>query len=314
MKISPNQMFQKCYGRYAIAAINVFTMEQILGVFQAAHEAESPVILQTTPVARQYASPAMLLHMIEAAALIYPKVVYAVHLDHGNELHIQAALATGGYTSVMIDASHDPLETNIARTRVIVQQAHEKGLAVEAELGILSGIEDDLTIDAAHARYTQPDEVVQFVEATGCDSLAIAVGTSHGAYKFKGDQGIQFEILQKIQERMPNFPLVLHGGSAVDPSEITRINQAGGRMNTGSRGVDDAEIQTAIPLGICKINIATDLRVLWTRTHREFFSNQPDAFDPIIPGKTYMAELAAFCLRKFTLFQSQGKSSEFIQN
>lgn len=311
MKVNPNLLFHHGYGRYAIAAINVFTMEQVLGVFQAAHESESPVLLQTTPVARDYATPALLLAMIQAAAELYPKVVYGIHLDHGNEAHIDAALTSGEYTSVMIDASHDPWERNIARTRAVVAKAHAKGLAVEAELGILSGVEDDLSIDESHARFTQPEEVASFVQSTGCDSLAIAVGTSHGAYKFKGDQGIQFDILAKIQEKMPRFPLVLHGGSAVEAEEITRINAAGGAMQAGSRGVDDAEIKAAIPLGICKINIATDLRVLWTRTHREFFQNQPEAFDPILPGKIYRNALTEFCQRKFSLFGSEGKSREF---
>lgn len=311
MKISPQLMFQRGYGRFAIAAINVFSMEQILGVFEAAHVAASPVIIQTTPVARQYATAPMLLHMIKTAAHLFPDVVYGVHLDHGFEGPIAEALAQGGYTSVMIDASHDPLETNIRRTKEIVQKAHRVGISVEAELGILSGVEDDISIEASQARYTQPDEVAYFVEQTGCDSLAIAIGTSHGAYKFKGDQGIQLAILREIQAKKPGFPLVLHGGSAVDPSEISRINQAGGAMQEGSRGVTDEEIQAAIPLGICKINIATDLRVLWARTHREFFKQQPEAFDPIIPGKKYQQELIEFCVRKFELFQSAGKASEF---
>ncbi|MFN4085736.1 MAG: ketose-bisphosphate aldolase [Spirosomataceae bacterium] len=304
-------MFQLGYGRYAIAAINVFTMEQILGVFEAAHLASSPVILQTTPVARQYATPTLLLSMIEAASQLFPEVVYGIHLDHGIESHIDSALERGGYTSVMIDASHDDLETNISRTRSIVQKAHALGIAVEAELGILSGVEDDISIEASQARYTQPKEVAYFVQQTGCDSLAIAIGTSHGAYKFKGDQGIQLEILREIQATMPGYPLVLHGGSAVNPLEIERINASGGNMQVGSRGVDDSEIQAAIPLGICKINIATDLRVLWARTHREFFKQQPEAFDPIIPGKKYREELVEFCIQKFELFHSAGKSTEY---
>lgn len=311
MPVSPEIMFRKCYGRYAIAAINVFNMEQVLGVFRAAEKASSPVIIQTTPVARNYAEPAMLLATISAAAALYPRVVYAVHLDHGNEAHITAALAQGGYTSVMIDASHDPIQENIRRTREVVKAAHRAGCVVEAELGVLSGVEDDLSIDASHARYTQPDEVTRFVQETGCNSLAIAVGTSHGAYKFSGKQGIQFHILEEIQQKMPGFPLVLHGGSAVDPAEITRINAHGGNMKEGSRGVSDEEITEAIKFGICKINVATDLRVLWARVHREFFAESPDLFDPVIPGGTYMKELEKFCIDKFEKLGSAGKAGEF---
>jgi fructose-bisphosphate aldolase class II len=311
MLISPKTMFEKCYGQYAVAAINVFTLEQVLGVFRAAKSAASPVIIQTTPVARKYAEPEVLLGMIQAVASLYPEVIYAVHLDHGNEEHINDALLKGGYSSVMIDASHDSIDENIRRTRSVVEHAHKKGCVVEAELGVLSGVEDDLDIDASHARYTQPDEVVHFVNKTGCDSLAIAVGTSHGAYKFSGKQGIQFDILKEIQQRMPGFPLVLHGGSAVDPAEIARINAHGGKMKEGSRGVSDEEISSAIQYGICKINVATDLRVLWARVHREFFFNSPDLFDPVIPGGIYTEELEKFCIEKFEKLGSAGKAGAF---
>lgn len=311
MLISPKTMFEKCYGRYAVAAINVFTLEQVLGVFRAAKSAASPVIIQTTPAARKYAEAGMLLGMISAAANIYPEVIYAVHLDHGNEEHIEDALIKGGYSSVMIDASHDSIQENIRRTRSVVENAHKNGCVVEAELGVLSGVEDDLDIDASHARYTQPHEVVHFVKETGCDSLAIAVGTSHGAYKFSGKQGIQFDILSEIQKEMPGFPLVLHGGSAVDPEEIARINAHGGKMKEGSRGVSDEEIFEAIQYGICKINVATDLRVLWTRVHREFFFNSPELFDPVIPGGIYVKELEKFCIEKFEKLGSAGKAIDF---
>ena len=314
MLISPDTMFEKCYGRYAIAAVNVFNMEQVLGVFRAADRAFSPVIIQTTPVARNYAEPRMLLAMIAAAATLYPKVVYAIHLDHGNEAHIADALEKGGYTSVMIDASHDPLEENIRRTREVVQAARRAGCVVEAELGVLSGVEDDMDVDASHARYTQPDEVAYFVQETGCDSLAIAVGTSHGAYKFSGKQGIQFDILKEIQRKMPGFPLVLHGGSSVNPEEIARINAHGGKMKEGSRGVSDEEVLEAIKYGICKINVATDLRVLWARVYREFFAESPDLFDPILPGGIYMQELEKFCIEKFEKLGSAGKAEEYYRD
>jgi fructose-bisphosphate aldolase class II len=312
MLISPKEMFGKCYGQYAIAAINVFHMEQVLAVFSAASKAKSPVIIQTTPVARNYAGHGMLLAMITAAAEKYPEVVYAIHLDHGFEEHIDDALSRGGYTSVMIDASHDDFQVNIERTRSIVSKAHAKGVVVEAELGILSGVEDDMEVGAEHARFTQPDEAVTFVEATGCDSLAIAVGTSHGAYKFSGKQGIQFPILKEIQSRMPGFPLVLHGGSSVSQEEVLRVNAAGGQMKEGSRGVSDEEITEAIKYGICKINVATDLRVLWARVHREYFRDQPELFDSVPPGQIYMRELEAFCLEKFEKLGSAGRAQEYL--
>ncbi len=311
MKVSPKDLYAHCYGKYGIAAINVFTMEQVLGVFKAASISKSPVILQTTPVARDYAQPAMLLNMITAGAQMFPEVVYALHLDHGNEFHIAAALEEGQYTSIMIDASHDFFEKNISRTHSVVQAAHSKGVVVEAELGVLCGVEDDLEVNELDCQYTQPEEVVEFVSRTGCDSLAIAVGTSHGAYKFSGIQGIQFEILEEIKKRLPGYPLVLHGGSAVDQNEIQRINKLGGQLKSGSRGVSEEEIKAAICLGVSKVNIATDLRVLWTRVHREFFNKHPDQFDPIVPGKSYQEELVDFCLKKFELLGSIGKAVAF---
>lgn len=313
MLVTTKELFKICYGNYGIAAINVFTMEQVLGVFKSASKCHSPVIIQTTPVARNYATPHMILEMIKAAAKVYPNVVYAVHLDHGVESHVFDAIESGYYTSVMIDASHDPFKVNVIRTKAVVEKAHEKGISVEAELGVLSGVEDDITVSKENSSYTQPHEVEAFVNATGCDSLAIAVGTSHGAYKFSGNQGLQFGILEEIQRRLPEFPLVLHGGSAVDQMEIKRINKTGGGLKTGSRGVSEDELKKAISLGVCKINIATDLRILWTRIHREFFESSPDQFDPVVPGKIYMEELEKFCKNKFDLLGSAGKSEDFVK-
>lgn len=307
--ISPNILFRHCYGDYGIAAVNVFTMEQVHGLFRAAEKADAPFIVQTTPVARNYANPTMLLAMIEAASKIYPHTVFAVHLDHGNETHIMDALAIGGYTSVMIDASHDNFTTNVERTKAVVEQAHGKDVFVEAELGVLSGIEDDIEVEEGRSSYTQPGEVEAFVQQTGCDSLAIAVGTSHGAYKFSGGKGLQFDILQEIQKRLPEFPLVLHGGSAVSLQDIERINAAGGAMEMGASGVADEQLKKAISYGICKVNIATDLRILWTRTHREFFKDSPALFDPILPGNTYIEELEEFMINKFELLNAVGKAS-----
>ncbi len=311
MHISAKEIFQKCYGRYGIAAVNVWCMEQVHALFRAAQKTNAPFIVQTTPVARNYAGAEMLISMISAAAKIYPDTVYSLHLDHGNKEHALNCIESGAYSSVMIDASHDPYEKNVALTEEIVEKAHAKNISVEAELGVLSGIEDDISIDEKLKKFTQPAEVVDFVNQTGCDSLAIAVGTSHGAYKFSGDQGIQFDILKEIQKRLPGFPLVLHGGSAVDKNEIQRINAAGGQLGTDAKGVSDKEIVKAIQYGVCKINIATDARLIWTRVHREFFKLSPALFDPIVPGKTYMDTLEKFYIRKFELLKAVDKTNDF---
>ena len=311
MVVSASELFKKCYGRYGIAAVNVWCMEQILGLFSAAQKANAPFIVQTTPVARNYANPEMLLSMISATSKIYPSTVFAIHLDHGNKEHAFNCIDSGGYTSVMIDASHESYEKNISLTKEVVQKAQLKNISVEAELGVLSGIEDDISVDEKHKKYTRPSEVEEFVKRTNCDSLAIAVGTSHGAFKFSGEQGLQFGILKEIQERLPGFPLVLHGGSAVNLDEIQRINAAGGQLGTDARGVSNEELLKAIGLDVCKINIATDARLIWARVHREFFKLSPAQFDPIIPGKTYMNEFEKFNLEKFELLKSTGKAKEF---
>lgn len=312
MPVSPKEMFRKCYGRYAIAAVNVFTMEQIHGLFHAGERASAPFLVQITPAARDYANPMMLEAMVHAASKIYSKAVYAVHLDHGNEEHAKDAIASGAYQSVMIDASHETFEDNVRITRHIVKKAHERHIVVEAELGVLSGVEDNLTIGENHAKYTNPGEVERFVQLTQCDSLAVAVGTSHGAYKFSGVQGIQFDILQEIQQRLPEFPIVLHGGSAVDQEEVNRINAAGGQLSENATGVPPEEIVRAIKYGVCKINIATDARLLWTRIHREFFRDHTTLFDPVVPGKEYIKAYSDFMIKKFDLFGATNKAHEFI--
>lgn len=312
MMISPKVFYDKCYGRYALAAVNVFTMEQVHGLFRAGVKANAPFLVQMTPVARNYAHSDMLLAMIDAAARIYPKAKYGIHLDHGTESHALDAITSGKYNSVMIDASHYDFNENVRRTKAVVDKAHEKKVFVEAELGVLSGVEDDISIDEKLAKYTQPDEVELFIEKTHCDSLAVAVGTSHGAYKFAGGQGIQFDILKEIQRRLPKFPIVLHGGSAVSKEEIERINKSGGALNEGAAGVSPDEIIKSISYGVCKINIATDTRILWARIHREFFRDKPEQFDPIIPGKEYMDAYEKFMLEKFDLLGATGKASQFI--
>jgi fructose-bisphosphate aldolase class II len=313
MLVSTKKLFEKCYCKYGIAAVNVFTMEQVLGLFAAADASEAPFIVQTSPVARDYSSSEMLLAMIDAASKLYPKTVYAIHVDHGVEEHVYDAIDSKRYTSVMIDASHEDFDKNVARTQKVVQYAHKFGVAVEAELGVLSGVEDDISIEDKYAQYTNPSDVKKFIDLTNCDSLAIAVGTSHGAYKFSGEQDIQFDILEEIQQELPGFPLVLHGGSAINFKEIQTINKYGGRLMETAKGVDSYQLKKSIQYGICKVNIATDIRLIWTRVHREFFIDNPEKFDPIIPGKTYVEEQKKFLIEKFELLGATGKAKDFQQ-
>jgi fructose-bisphosphate aldolase, class II len=310
LPVTTNLLFEQCYGKYAIAAVNVFNMEQVHALFAAAQQAAAPVIVQITPAARNYAQPEMLMAIVKAASDIYKDVVYAIHLDHGNEAHAFSAIESG-FTSVMIDASHDPFEENVARTRAVVQKAHEKGISVEAELGVLSGVEDDLSIEESKAKYTDPAQAREFVELTGCDSLAIAVGTSHGAYKFSGGKGLQFNVLERIQDRLPGFPLVLHGASLVNKEEVERINRHGGKLQRDAVGVTQEELSRAIQSGVCKVNIATDLRLLWARVYREFFTEHPNLFDPVVPGKEYMKACMEMLTERFALLGAAGKALTF---
>lgn len=299
MRISPSILYDTCYRQYGIGAFNVFNAEQVHGVFRGAKAAGLPVLIQITPVARNYMHTRMLESMISAAALLYPEVNYAIHLDHGTEAHCLDAIESGGYDSIMIDASHESFEDNIRITGAIVQKAHAKGILVEAELGVLAGVEDDLSVDEESARYTHPDEAHEFVKRTGCDSLAVAIGTSHGAYKFSGEASLRLDILERIAASLPNkFPLVLHGASAVPEELVERINQYGGTLKQDAKGVSPQDLNGAIARGVCKINIATDMRLLWCGITREFFANDPDKFDPIISGATYMNELEQFVKQK----------------
>jgi fructose-bisphosphate aldolase class II len=308
MRVPASTLFNNCYGKYGIAAVNVFCAEQIHGLFSSAQKAGAPFIVQLTPVARNYAHPDMLSAMIEAAGRIYPETVYSVHLDHGTSEHCKDAIRSGHYDSVMIDASHEDYHINIDITSGIVELAHSKGITVEAELGVLSGVEDDKSIDDYRANYTDPGEAVAFVNETACDSLAIAVGTSHGAYKFSGKGGLQFRILEEIRNELPGFPLVLHGASAVPLEEVERINRAGGSLSMKARGVENESLKKAIQLGVCKINIATDTRLIWARVHREFFKNSPELFDLVIPGTEYIKAYEDFMIRKFEILDSLGKA------
>lgn len=307
MRVPINSLYQQAYGRYGIAAFNVFNAEQVHGIFRGASKASAPVIIQLTPVARDYLHPEMLEGILAAAESIYHDVIFTVHLDHGNYDHCIKAIGSGYYNSIMIDASHETFEENIRITREIVGNAHAKGISVEAELGILSGVEDHISIGEKQALYTDPNQAEEFIRRTGCDSLAVAAGTSHGAYKFSGGQGLQLNILAEIQKRVPGFPLVLHGASAVPREEVERINLAGGKINESAKGADDIELLEAIKYGVCKINIATDMRLIWTRIHREFFRDFPGQFDMVVPGSAYMNALESFVSQKCTFLKSDNK-------
>ncbi len=255
MRISTSQLFEKAYTKFSIGAFNVFTMEQVLGLFKGAKECGAPIIVAITPVARRYASAEILSAMVNAAAELYPDVIYSVHLDHGNVEHCNDVIKSGNYDSVMIDASHESFENNIEITGDIADKAHAKGIQVEAELGVLSGVEDDINIDDKDALFTNPQQAYEFVSKTKCDSLAVAVGTSHGAYKFAGNNGLRLDILKEIENKLPNYPIVLHGASAVPLDEVERINEAGGVLSSDAKGTDPQELLDAIKLGVCKINI-----------------------------------------------------------
>ncbi len=308
MRTSIHQLYEKAYVNYGIGAFNVFNAEQVHGVFRGAMASGSPIIIQLTPVARDYINPGMLQSIITAAENIYPNVEFTVHLDHGNYSHCIAAIESGQYNSIMIDASHEPFDENIRITKEIVDRAHAREIAVEAELGVLSGVEDHISVAEENSFYTNPEQARQFVERTGCDSLAVAVGTSHGAYKFSGGAGLQLGVLEKIQQKLQGFPLVLHGASAVPVDEVARINAAGGNLKTEAKGIDPNELLQAIKLGVCKVNIATDMRLIWTRVHREFFQNEPEKFDMVVPGKIYMDELEKFVATKCLFLKGENKN------
>jgi len=300
-------ILKRAYRKYGVGAFNVFSAEQVTGVFEGAAAARAPVLVAITPAARRYLYPWVLEGMIRGAARVYPDVEFAVHLDHGDFRHCLSCIDSGFYSSVMIDASHEDFETNIAMTREVVEQAHPRGVAVEAELGVVGGVEDDISVSARRARYTDPSRAGEFVERTGCDSLAVAVGTSHGAYKFEGAGTLELEILEELGRKLPGFPLVLHGASAVPGAEIERINAAGGRIPLHASGVPDDQIREAVQRGVCKVNIATDMRLIWARCHREFFRDNPGGFDLTIPGKGYIRDLAEFVAGKCSLLGSSGQ-------
>jgi len=247
----------------------------------------------------------MLEGLIRAADEVFPQAIFAVHLDHGDEETCYDCINSGFYSSVMIDASHEPFEENIAITRRVVEAAHAKGVVVEAELGQLGGVEEHVKVDEADAKLTDPKQAKEFVDRTGVDSLAVAIGTSHGAFKFSGSQSLHFDVLRDIQKELPGFPLVMHGSSSVPQEEVRRINEAGGTL-AGARGVDADQFREAATLGVTKVNIDTDGRLVWTRVHREYFLEHPENFDMRPPGKVFMAEYAKFIAAKNEKLGSAG--------
>ncbi|MFO7153443.1 MAG: class II fructose-1,6-bisphosphate aldolase [Caldicoprobacter oshimai] len=277
--VTSKKMFEKAYeGGYAIGAFNVNNMEIIQGITEAAKEVNAPLILQVSAGARKYAKHTYLMKLIEAA-LIETDLPICVHLDHGDSFELCKACIDGGFTSVMIDGSHLPFEENIALTKKVVDYAHERGVVVEGELGRLAGIEDAVNVSEEEAFFTDPDQAAEFVERTGVDSLAVAIGTSHGAYKFKGEPKLRFDILEEIQKRLPGFPIVLHGASSVIPEFVEKINKYGGQM-PGAKGVPEDMLRKAASMAVCKINIDSDLRLAMTATIREHFAKDPSNFDP----------------------------------
>ena len=293
--VTSTEMFKKAYeGGYAIGAFNVNNMEIIQGITEAAKEENAPLILQVSSGARKYANHTYLMKLIEAA-IIETDLPICVHLDHGDTFELCKSCIDGGFTSVMIDGSHHSFEENIALTRKVVEYAHDHGVVVEGELGRLEGVEDDVKVSAEDASYTNPAQVQEFVERTGVDSLAIAIGTSHGAYKFKPGTKpqLRFDILEEVEKRLPGFPIVLHGSSSVPQEYVKMINEHGGKM-PDAIGIPEDQLRKAASMSVCKINIDSDLRLTMTGTIRQFFDEHPDKFDPreyLKPARANIKEL-----------------------
>lgn len=301
--VTTTEMFKKAYeGGYAIGAFNVNNMEIIQGITEAAIEQRAPLILQVSKGARAYAKHVYLMKLIEAAIEDAEQsagfdLPICVHLDHGDSFELCKSCIDGGFSSVMIDASGKPFEENIAITKQVVEYAHDHGVVVEAELGTLAGIEDEVNVSAEDSSYTRPEDVQEFVERTGCDSLAIAIGTSHGAYKFKPGTKpqLRFDILEDVQRRLPGFPIVLHGSSSVPQKFVNMINANGGNM-PGAIGVPEDQLRQAARMAVCKINIDSDLRLAMTATIRQYFNEHPDHFDPrqyLKPARAAIKDMVA---------------------
>src|SRR5918997_1521997 len=279
MIVTTNDLYKVAYKKFAVGAYNINNLEQTMGLFRGNIQSKAPFIIQLSKGARNYTDKRMLEALIRAAGEVFPEAIFAVHLDHGDEQTCYDCIDSGFYSSVMIDASHESFEENIAITRRVVDRAHAKGVSVEAELGQLGGVEEDIAVDEGHACLTNPEEAVEFVKQTGCDSLAAAIGTSHGAYKFKGQQSLRFDVIEQISQKVPGMPIVMHGSSSVPVEEVQRINGAGGKLDPSARGVNENEYLPAAKLGVTKVNIDTDGRLVWTRVHREFFRDKPEDFD-----------------------------------
>ena len=304
--VTTTEMFKKAYhGGYAIGAFNVNNMEIVQAITEACREEKAPVILQVSKGARAYANHTYLVKLVEAAVIECPEIPIALHLDHGPDFETCKACIDGGFTSVMIDASSKPFAENIEITKKVVEYAHDHGVVVEAELGTLAGVEDEVAVEHGKESYTRPEEVEEFVSRTGCDSLAIAIGTSHGAYKFKASQctrnadgilvppPLRFDVLHGVIERLPGFPIVLHGSSSVPQNYVKLINENGGKM-PDAVGIPEEQLRHAAELSVCKINIDSDLRLAMTGTIREFFNAHPDKFDPreyLKPARANIKEL-----------------------
>ncbi len=306
MIVTTKKLFEHAYGKYAIGAYNVNNAEQIVGLFRGNLDSKAPFIVQISKGARSYTSTIMLEGLIRAADAMFPEAIFAVHLDHGDEKTCYDCINSGFYSSVMIDASAEPFDENVAISKRVADAAHAKGLVVEAELGKLGGVEEHVSVNEADAKLTDPDSVKEFVDKTGVDSLAVAIGTSHGAFKFSGSQSLHFDVLAEIQKRVPGFPLVMHGSSSVPQDEVERINAAGGKL-LGAKGVDATQFLPAAKLGVTKINIDTDGRLVWTRVHREYFRDHPENFDLRPIGKVFMDEYAKFIANKNELLGSAGQ-------
>lgn len=304
--VTTTEMFKKAYaGGYAIGAFNVNNMEIVQGITEAAREMEAPLILQVSKGARAYANHTYLVKLVEAAVIECPNIPIALHLDHGPDFETCKSCIDGGFTSVMIDASSKPFAENIEITKKVVEYAHDHGVVVEAELGTLAGVEDDVKVSAADSSYTRPEEVEEFVSKTGCDSLAIAIGTSHGAYKFtpaqctRNEKGIlvppplRFDVLDEVVKRLPGFPIVLHGSSSVPQEFVRMINENGGKM-PDAVGIPEEQLRQAARSAVCKINIDSDLRLAMTGTIRKFYADEPSKFDPreyLKPARAAIKEL-----------------------
>jgi len=307
--VTTTKMFQKAYQeQYAVGAFNINNMEIIQGIIEAGLELNSPLILQASAGARKYAGPIYIQKLAEAAVAFAPNLPIALHLDHGETFEICKECVDDGFTSVMIDGSKFSFKENIALTKKVVEYAHDHGVVVEAELGKLAGIEDNVNVAEKDAIFTDPDQAIEFVEKTGCDSLAIAIGTSHGAYKFKGEAKLDFERLKVISKKLQNYPLVLHGSSSVPAYLVERANEYGGKINN-AQGVPEEMLRQAAGLGVCKINIDTDIRLAITATIREQMALNPEKFDPrdyLKPARNAVKEMIAHKIKN--VLGSAGKA------